>query len=95
MTRPITLFTDGSVPTSRGRTRGAAGTSSRPATATCPWERCFRMLNNIGYDGPISVEWEDAGMDRLRGAPEALEFVRSLAFDPPEAAFDAAFATDS
>ena len=32
-----------------------------------PWERCFRMLNAIGYDGPISVEWEDAGMDRLRG----------------------------
>ena len=60
-----------------------------------PWERCFRMLNTIGYDGPISVEWEDAGMDRLRGAPEVLEFVRSLAFDPPETAFDAAFATDS
>ena len=41
-----------------------------------PWERCFRMLNTIGYDGPISVEWEDAGMDRLVGAPEALDFVR-------------------
>ena len=27
--------------------------------------------------GPISVEWEDAGMDRLVGAPEALEFVRA------------------
>ena len=37
-----------------------------------PWEACFRMLNAIGYDGPISVEWEDAGMDRLVGAPEAL-----------------------
>ncbi len=59
-----------------------------------PWERCFRMLNTIGYDGPISVEWEDAGMDRLVGAPEALEFVRRLAFDAPSAAFDAAFATD-
>ncbi|MGA9102605.1 sugar phosphate isomerase/epimerase family protein, partial [Aeromicrobium sp.] len=33
-----------------------------------PWEACFRMLNTIGYDGPISVEWEDAGMDRLLGA---------------------------
>ena len=32
-----------------------------------PWEACFRMLNTIGYDGPISVEWEDAGMDRLVG----------------------------
>ncbi|WP_150307067.1 sugar phosphate isomerase/epimerase family protein [Planctomonas psychrotolerans] len=58
-----------------------------------PWEKCFRMMNTIGYDGPISVEWEDAGMDRLVGAPEALEFVRSLAFDPPTASFDAAFST--
>jgi sugar phosphate isomerase/epimerase len=58
-----------------------------------PWEACFRMLNTIGYDGPISVEWEDAGMDRLVGAPEALEFVRRLAFDPPSAAFDAAFSS--
>ena len=51
------------------------------------------MLNTIGYDGPISVEWEDAGMDRLRRRAEALEFVRRLAFDPPTAAFDAAFST--
>jgi sugar phosphate isomerase/epimerase len=60
-----------------------------------PWEDCFRMLNTIGYHGPISVEWEDAGMDRLVGAPEALAFVRSLAFDPPSAAFDAAFSSSA
>ena len=58
-----------------------------------PWEACFRMLNTIGYTGPISVEWEDAGMDRLVGAPEALGFVQRLAFDPPSAAFDSAFST--
>ncbi|MBT0995361.1 sugar phosphate isomerase/epimerase [Cellulomonas sp. DKR-3] len=58
-----------------------------------PWEASFRALNAIGYDGPISVEWEDAGMDRLLGAPEALEFVRRNAFDPPAAAFDAAFSS--
>ena len=58
-----------------------------------PWEACFRMLNTIGYDGPISVEWEDAGMDRLVGAPAALEFVRGLLFEPPTAAFDAAFSS--
>ncbi|MBZ2195889.1 sugar phosphate isomerase/epimerase family protein [Occultella gossypii] len=58
-----------------------------------PWEDAFRALNHIGYDGPISVEWEDAGMDRLVGAPEALEFVKKFAFDAPEAAFDAAFST--
>jgi sugar phosphate isomerase/epimerase len=56
-----------------------------------PWEDCFRTLNAIGYDGPISIEWEDAGMDRLHGAPEALAFVQSLSFDPPAAAFDSAF----
>lgn len=59
-----------------------------------PWESSFRMLNSIGYDGPISIEWEDAGMDRLVGAPEALAFVRRLAFDPPAASFDAAFSSD-
>src|SRR6266545_4601615 len=59
-----------------------------------PWEDCFRALNEIGYDGPISIEWEDAGMDRLIGAPEALSFVRRLAaIEPPAAAFDAAFSS--
>jgi sugar phosphate isomerase/epimerase len=56
-----------------------------------PWEECFRVLNAIGYDGPVSVEWEDAGMDRLRGAAEAVTFVRTHLFDPPSATFDAAF----
>ncbi|SDM26664.1 sugar phosphate isomerase/epimerase family protein [Allokutzneria albata] len=58
-----------------------------------PWEDCFRTLTAIGYTGPISIEWEDAGMDRLVGAAEAVRFVRSLTFDPPAAAFDAAFST--
>jgi sugar phosphate isomerase/epimerase len=58
-----------------------------------PWEDCFRTLGAIGYSGPISVEWEDAGMDRLVGAAEAVGFVRRLAFEPPEAAFDAAFSS--
>ena len=56
-----------------------------------PWEDCFRMLNTIGYAGPLSVEWEDAGMDRLVGAPEARRFVADLVFDPPQKSFDAAF----
>ncbi|PFG18489.1 sugar phosphate isomerase/epimerase family protein [Serinibacter salmoneus] len=58
-----------------------------------PWEDAFRMLNAIGYSGPVSVEWEDAGMDRLVGAPEALAFVRKSMFDAPDAAFDAAFSS--
>ena len=59
-----------------------------------PWEDAFRMLNSINYRGPLSVEWEDAGMDRLAGAPEALQFVRRLSsYEPSAAAFDAAFST--
>ena len=59
-----------------------------------PWEDAFRMLNAIDYSGPLSVEWEDAGMDRLVGAPEALGFVRKLSsYEPSAAAFDAAFST--
>ncbi len=60
---------------------------------TVPWEDVFRMLNSIGYACPISVEWEDAGMDRLQGAPQALTFLRQFDFDPPAAAFDAAFSS--
>ena len=61
-----------------------------------PWESIFRMLNFIGYEYSMSVEWEDAGMDRLTGGPEALEFVRKLTqIEPAEKAFDAAFSSKS
>jgi sugar phosphate isomerase/epimerase len=56
------------------------------------WEPIFRTLNAIGYQGPTSIECEDAGMDRLIGAPQALARVQELAtIKPPAAAFDAAF----
>ncbi|MFC9977590.1 sugar phosphate isomerase/epimerase family protein [Spirillospora sp. NPDC127200] len=55
------------------------------------FEGCVRVLNAIGYTGPISVEWEDAGMDRLTGAPDALARVRALTGVRPAGAFDAAF----
>ena len=48
-------------------------------------------LNDIGYQGPLSVEWEDSRMDRLHGAREALEFVRRLDFKPSAIAFDGNF----
>ena len=84
---------DAWVPTWPGWIPDGAGTSCSTGHGDVPWEACFRMLNTVGYDGPISIEWEDAGMDRLVGAPEALQFVRRLAFDPPAAAFDAAFSS--
>ena len=45
-------------------------------------------LTTIGYHGPISIEWEDARMDGLQGAPEALAYIRSHLFEPPATAFD-------
>ena len=64
-----------------------------PGRGSVPFERVFRALTAVGYDGPLSVEWEDNGMDRMRGAPEAVEFVRRTDFDPSQQAFDAAFAS--
>lgn len=58
------------------------------------FEAVIRVLNEIGYDGPLSVEWEDAGMDREHGAAEAAQFLRKLDFKPSEVAFDSAFARD-
>lgn len=55
------------------------------------WEDAFRALGSIGYAGPISIEWEDAGMDRLHGAAEAVTRIRSLLWKRPDASFDAAF----
>ena len=55
------------------------------------FEEVIRALNRIGYDGPISVEWEDNGMDRDFGAPEAAAFVKKLNFPPSSVAFDKAF----
>ncbi|MBN2377475.1 MAG: sugar phosphate isomerase/epimerase [Sedimentisphaerales bacterium] len=55
------------------------------------FEEIIRALNRIGYAGPLSVEWEDSGMNREQGAREALEFVRKVDFEPSNIAFDGAF----
>lgn len=55
------------------------------------FEEVMRAINAIGYDGPLSVEWEDSGMDREHGAREACAFVKRLDFAPSSVAFDAAF----
>lgn len=55
------------------------------------FEEIIRTLNQIGYNGPLSVEWEDSGMNRELGAKEALEFVRKVDFEPSAVAFDTAF----
>lgn len=58
------------------------------------FEEIVRALNQINYQGPLSVEWEDSGMDREHGAAEACGFVRTLDFEPSKLAFDAAFAKE-
>ena len=56
-----------------------------------PFEEVIRALNRCGYDGPLSVEWEDSGMDREHGAAEACAFLRDLDFPMSDTVFDAAF----
>ena len=54
------------------------------------FEEIIRVLNAYGYDGPLSVEWEDSGMDRIDGATEAAAFVRRVDFKPSAVKFDEA-----
>lgn len=55
------------------------------------WDKLFRTLNHIGYEGPLSVEWEDSGMDREYGVQESLAFVKRHNFPPSARKFDSAF----
>ncbi|MEA1951081.1 MAG: sugar phosphate isomerase/epimerase family protein [Planctomycetota bacterium] len=55
------------------------------------FEEIIRALNDVGYEGPLSVEWEDTGMSRDQGAQEACDYVRSIEITPSNIAFDAAF----
>ena len=63
-----------------------------PGRGDVKWDPIIRALNRAGYQGPLSIEWEDSGMDREWGAPEALKMIRSQDFTASAVAFDAAFA---
>lgn len=52
------------------------------------FEEIIRVLNAYGYDGPLSVEWEDSGMDREFGAKEACAFVHRIDFPNSTIKFD-------
>jgi len=62
-----------------------------PGRGDIRFEDIIVALNDVGYRGPLSVEWEDIRMDRVHGATEACAFVRRLDFPPSALAFDAAF----
>ncbi len=64
-----------------------------PGRGDVKWDPIVRALNRVGYAGPLSIEWEDSGMDREWGAPEALAMIRRQDFAASSVAFDAAFAS--
>jgi sugar phosphate isomerase/epimerase len=66
-----------------------------PGHGDVDFEALFRALNRIGYAGPLSIEWEDSGMDREYGAQDALAFVRRADFPASSLAFDAAMQSDA
>jgi sugar phosphate isomerase/epimerase len=66
-----------------------------PGHGDVDFEAVFRSLNRAGYRGPLSIEWEDSGMDREWGARDALAFVRRTDFAPSAVAFDAAFSREA
>ncbi|MGA2173237.1 MAG: sugar phosphate isomerase/epimerase [Sedimentisphaerales bacterium] len=55
------------------------------------FEEIIVALNDVGYQGPLSVEWEDSRMDREHGAKEACERIKMVDFKPSQVAFDAQF----
>jgi sugar phosphate isomerase/epimerase len=62
-----------------------------PGHGDVDFEELIRQLNRIGYDGPLSIEWEDVGMDREWGTRDALRFTRQIDFSASGRAFDTAF----
>ena len=60
------------------------------------FEEIIVALNDIQYQGPLSVEWEDGRMDRFHGATESCEYVRKLDFPRnTNLNFDGAFDNDA
>ena len=62
-----------------------------PGRGGVDFEQIVRTLNQIGYSGPLSVEWEDNGMDREQGAPEALKVVKQVNFSASTQSFEEGF----
>jgi sugar phosphate isomerase/epimerase len=62
-----------------------------PGRGGVNFEEIIRALNVIDYQGPLSIEWEDSGMERTFGAREACAFTKKLDFSPSNVAFDGAF----
>ena len=66
-----------------------------PGHGDVDFDAICRVLNQGNYSGPISVEWEDSGMDRVYGATEACEYIKKYNFDASDIAFDSAIQTEN
>lgn len=65
-----------------------------PGHGDVDFDNIIRVLNQMGYDGPLSIEWEDSGMERVFGGTEACEFTKKINFSPSDVAFDDALKND-
>ncbi|MCD7817592.1 MAG: TIM barrel protein, partial [Lachnospiraceae bacterium] len=65
-----------------------------PGHGDVDFDNIIRVLNQKGYEGPLSIEWEDSGMERVFGATEACEFTKRMNFAPSDVAFDDALKND-
>ncbi len=59
-----------------------------PGHGDVDFDNIIRALNQIGYDGPLSIEWEDSGMERVFGGTEACAFTKKINFSASDVAFD-------
>ena len=59
-----------------------------PGHGDVDFDKIIRVLNYYGYEGPLSIEWEDSGMERVFGATEACEFTKKMNFSASNEAFD-------
>lgn len=65
-----------------------------PGHGDVDFDKIIRVLNAAGYQGPLSVEWEDSGMERVYGGTEACAFVKSINFQASDIAFDDALKSE-
>lgn len=65
-----------------------------PGHGDVDFDNIIRVLNQKHYEGPLSIEWEDSGMERVFGGTEACEFTKKINFSPSDVAFDDALKND-
>jgi len=65
-----------------------------PGHGDVDFENIIRELNAVNYKGPLSVDWEDAFLNRELGAKEACDFAKNINFSPSDVASEDAQKTE-